>query len=90
MKISKEFVVREIAGEYIIVPVGNTALEFNGLFTVNELGAYIWKLLQEDRTEEELVKEVVGEYDVEEETARQDIEDFLRWLREKNIIDGED
>lgn len=41
MKISKEFILREIAGEYILVPVGKTALTFNGLVTVNEVGAHL-------------------------------------------------
>ena len=46
MKISKEFILREIAGEYILVPVGKTALTFNGLVTVNEVGALIWGMLE--------------------------------------------
>ena len=37
MKIDRNFVLREIAGEYIIIPTGKTALEFNGLITVNEI-----------------------------------------------------
>ena len=48
MKIDKNFVLREIAGEYIIIPTGRTALEFNGLITVNEVGMELWKMLQED------------------------------------------
>ena len=86
MKISKEFVIREIAGDYIIVPTGSTALQFNGLITVNEVGAYLWKLMQQETTEEALVQSVVTEYEVEEETARQDIEEFLQQLRDNHII----
>ena len=86
MKISKEFVIREIAGDYIIVPTGNTALQFNGLITVNEVGAFLWKFLQQETTEEALVQSVVSEYEVEEETARQDIEEFLQQLKDNHII----
>lgn len=46
MKISNEYIIRDIAGEYIIVPVGQVALDFQGLITVNEIGVYIWELLQ--------------------------------------------
>ena len=52
MKIEKDFILREIAGDYVIVPTGKTALEFNGLITVNELGAFIWEKLQQETTEE--------------------------------------
>ena len=45
MKIDRSFVLREIAGEYIIIPTGKTALEFNGLITVNEIGMELWKML---------------------------------------------
>ena len=86
MKISKEFVIREIAGDYIIVPTGSTALQFNGLITVNEVGAFLWKFLQQETTEEALVQSVVSEYEVEEETARQDIEEFLQQLKDNHII----
>lgn len=45
MRIKKEFVLREIAGDYVIIPTGKTVLEFNGLITVNEVGVSIWKML---------------------------------------------
>ena len=51
MKIDKKFVLREIAGEYIIIPTGKTALDFKGLITVNEVGVSIWKMLQNDNSE---------------------------------------
>ena len=38
----------EIAGDYVIIPTGKTVLKFNGLITVNEVGAYLWKLLQKE------------------------------------------
>ena len=42
MKVQKEFVLREIAGDYVIIPTGKTVLSFNGLITVNEVGADLW------------------------------------------------
>lgn len=44
MKVEKEFVLREIAGDYIIIPTGKTVLDFNGLITVNEVGASLWNM----------------------------------------------
>lgn len=86
MKIEKEFILREIAGDYVIVPTGQTALEFNGLITVNEIGAFIWKKLDQDITEDELVQAILEEYEVDEETARNDVKEFLDKLTECKIL----
>lgn len=82
MKVSKDFIMREIAGEYILVPVGAAAARFNGLITLNELGKYIFELLAEEHTVQELAEKITREYDVALETALADTEDFLRQLRE--------
>ena len=86
MKINKEFVLREIAGEYIIIPTGSTVLEWNGLITVNEVGVTIWNMLQEEVTLDQLVQKILEEYDVDEETARKDTEEFLQNLMESGIL----
>lgn len=87
MKVSKEFVLRQIAGDYLIIPTGRTALSFNGLITVNEVGSFLWGLLQQDVTVEDLVRGVLNEYEVDEETAREDIEEFLDTLTKGGILE---
>ncbi len=91
MKVEKEFVLREIAGDNILVPVGETALDFNGLITLNEVGAFLWNKLQNDITIDGLVQEVLNEYEVDEDTARKDILEFVDYLKKADIIcqDGE-
>lgn len=86
MKVDKEFVLRKIAGDYIIIPTGRTVLEFNGLITVNEVGASIWNMLQKETTFETIVQRVLEEYDVAEKIAREDIEQFLESLKAKGIL----
>lgn len=86
MRVEKEFVLREIAGDYIIIPTGKTVLEFNGLVTVNEVGVSLWKMLQEEVTFEELVKGILEEYDVDEAVAREDIREFLDKIIESGIL----
>lgn len=88
MKVQKEFVLREIAGDYVIIPTGKTALTFNGLITVNEVGADLWKMLQSDVTFEDLLQGILSEYDVDEETAREDIREFLDTLIRGGILDA--
>ena len=79
---SKDFIMREIAGEFILVPVGAAAMNFSGLITMNELGKFIFHLLAEERTVPELAEKITAEYDVSLETAVSDCEEFLQQLRE--------
>lgn len=92
MKIDKEFVLREIAGDYVIIPTGKTVLEFNGLITVNEVGVSLWNMLQEEISFDGLVQGILDEYDVEESVAREDIQEFLDKLVDGGILakDGND
>lgn len=86
MRVDKEFVLREIAGEYIIIPTGKTVLEFNGLITVNEVGVSLWNMLQNEVTFDELVRGILDEYEVEERVAREDIQEFLDVLIDRGVI----
>ena len=86
MKIEREYILREIAGDYIIVPVGAAALEFNGMITVNETGAFLWEKLREGTTREELLHAMLEEYEVSEKEAEADIQEFLQMLQENKIL----
>ena len=87
MRINKDFVLREIAGDYVIIPIGSTVLEFNGLITVNEVGSVLWKMLQDEgATFEQLVQGVLAEYDVEDAVVREDVQEFLDKLIESGIL----
>lgn len=86
MKIKKELVKRDIAGDIILVPVGRTVYEGNGLFVLNEQAAFLWDRLEAARTEEDLLQAVLAEYEVTEEVARADIRTFLEKLRDKKIL----
>lgn len=80
MKISNDFMMRDIAGEKIVVPTG-AAAELNALITLNEVAAFMWECLQTDRTPEEVGQMVLKEYDVDEETVKRDVDNFISALR---------
>ena len=86
MQIKKELIKREIMGDTILVPVGKTVLENNGLFVLNELGSFLWDLLPGAEDEEALLQAVLAEYEVSQEVARADIREFLDNLRKLGII----
>ena len=86
MIIKKELIKREIAGDTILVPVGSAVLDSNGLFMLNELGAFIWDLLPDMNSEEAICNAVLAVYDVPADTAKQDVADFLQKLQSLGII----
>ena len=81
MQVSKDYLLRTIAGETILIPSGAAAQKFNGLVTVNAIGAFIWDVLQTPTDLEALVARITDEYEVDAETARRDAEEFLSELR---------
>lgn len=87
LKLKGEFVLREIAGEVILVPVGQTALHFNGIITLNQTGVEIWKGLQEEKSREQILEELLGQFEVSRETAQTDMEAFLQYLNENGLIE---
>ena len=86
MKIKDGFVLRKVAGNYIAVATGEEAVNFNAMVTTNETGAFLWEKLKNETTEEELLKVLLSEYDVDEETAKADISEFLEKLREGKLL----
>lgn len=86
MKIKKELIKREIAGDTILVPVGKTVYDANGLFVLNELGGFLWERLPQAENAEQLCDAVLEEYEVSREEAVRDIAEFLDKLRKLDII----
>ncbi|MBQ7871772.1 MAG: PqqD family protein [Oscillospiraceae bacterium] len=86
MKIKKELVTREIGGDTILVPVGKTVLDANGLFALNELGAFIWERLPQAASAEDITRAILEEYEVSEADAARDVAEFLHRLQEMDII----
>ena len=87
MKIKKDFMLREVAGYYVVVPVGEGSLSFNGVINLNESGAFLWKAMANDVTEADLVEALLGEYDVPEDRAKADVQAFVKKMREGNLIE---
>lgn len=86
MKLKKELISREIAGERFLVPVGKSVYDANGLFILTDVGAFIWDLLPNVDNQEQILSAVLTEYQVDEETAKKDITEFLQKLADLEII----
>ena len=57
---------------------------------MNEVGVSIWKMLAEDVTLEDIVQGILAEYDVDEDIAREDVQDFIDTLYEKGILEQDE
>lgn len=86
MKIKDGYLLRKVAGSYIVVPIGEGIIDFSGVITLNEVGAFIWESLEEDITEEELVEMILDEYDIDEETAEKDVKEYISSLKGAGLI----
>ncbi len=86
MKIKSGFILREVAGSYLVVAVGSRVKQFNGMINLNETGAFLWKLLEKGTTEEEAVAAMLGAYDVDEEIAKADVKAFIAKLTEAGVL----
>ena len=86
MKHKPDFILQEVADTQVVVPVGEQALAFNGILTLNGTGAFLWKLLGEDTNTDAMVKALTATYDVEEQTARADVQTFVSNLKEKSLL----
>lgn len=87
MKIKANYVLREVANQNIVVPVGKETLKFNGMINLNNSGKYLWNLLQTDKTVEELVEALMEKYDVSKEVALADVNKFIDVLKVNNFLE---
>lgn len=86
MKRNTDFMLRDIAGEVILVPTGAATQQFNGMITLNEVAAFIWKNLDESQSREILVDKIMDEFEVDRETATRDVIGFVSALYERGLV----
>lgn len=87
MKLKYEFSVREIAGDFVLVPLGRAALKLSGMITTNAVGAFLWEQLMEEISEERLVEKLVKAFDVNINTAKNDVKEFLEQLQKLDLVE---
>lgn len=81
MKRSSGFLMRQVAGRYVLAPVGETVKTFSGMITMNATGKFLWDLLEQDQTLDTLAQALASTYEVEIEKAKEDIIKFIDPLK---------
>ena len=88
MKIKKGFIAKEIAGQYVVVALGQASKIFNGIIKLNDSGKFIWDMLEKGAEKDEIVDALLNEYEgVDRETAERDIQKFIDELKGANILE---
>lgn len=87
MRIKEGFVLREVAGNNVVIGVGATMQEFNGVLTLSGSGSLLWKKLESGADKEELIAAILEEYEVDRDTAEKDIDAFLDKIRSVKLLE---
>jgi len=86
MKIKEGFILRNIVDEWIVMPKGTNIKTFEGAVVLNEVSAHIWRQLEKPLSYPDLLQSILDEFDVTEEAACTDLDEFLNRLRENGML----
>jgi len=87
MKRKDDLLLQNVGGQDLLVPLGSKVLDMNGMVVLNPTGRYIWELLAEDRSLEDLVTAVVARFKVGADRAGADVRTSVDDLSRKGWID---
>jgi len=80
MKLKEDFVMQPLADSWVVLPVGESCLDFTGMLTLNESGALLWRALESGADLDAMAEVLIAEYEIDRHLALADAEDFLRDL----------
>lgn len=78
---------RDVAGETFLVPVRGSIADLQELFIANEVGGWLWDRLEHPSRLDEVVADLVAEFEVDEQQAREDVNAFLQQLSEAGLLE---
>lgn len=86
LKLNGTYALREIAGEVLAIPVGDTALTLNGMIILNPVSKVIWECLETGADRDTILSAIMDRFDVAETVAKEDLESFLCELDKQKLI----
>ena len=87
MKAKSDFTLRDVMGEYILMPTGDNIGKYDGTIVLNDVAAFIWNKLQNPVSRDDLLVAVMDEFDVEEAVAAKDLDALLEKLTSFGVIE---
>ena len=86
MKLNSDYVLRTFAGKYIAASVNDSDDNNNVFITMNKSSAFVWELLQKEISYEEVISKIIEKYNIDETTAKVDLDEFLDKLRKAGVL----
>ncbi len=87
MKINKNFALRNVANTWVVLPLAEKTVDFNGMLKLNESGVLLWKQLEQGAERESLADLLVNEYEVTRDQALADVDEFIEILIKAGCIE---
>jgi hypothetical protein len=87
MKRKADFMMQNVSGENLLVPLGAQVMDLNGLITLNDTAACVWELLAQECSLDELAAAVAERFDVAAEIARADVQTFLDEIAKIGLLE---
>ena len=88
MQIKENFILRNIGDEHMVMPTGENIARFGGAVVLSDTAAFIFEQLKQPISREDLLALVLSEFDVDEETAAQDLDELIKQFEEMGILEG--
>lgn len=85
MKLKEGFILRQVAGENVVLSV-SADVDLNGMITLNDTGCTLWKRLEQESAMEDLTAALLAEYQVDEQTAQVAAAQFVEKLKELDLL----
>ena len=80
MKLKENFILRQVADTWAVLSLWSENANFNGMLTLNDSGAFLWKALEQGADKAALIDALCAEYEVERSVAEADVAEFLNHL----------
>ena len=87
MKIKEGFVLRQVADTWVVMPLGQQSLDFDGMLTLNDTGALLWQTLEKGGDREAMADALTAEYEVARDAALRDVDVFIGKLQETGCVE---
>ena len=87
MKIKEGFILRNVAGNNVVVPIGQANLDFNGMMSLNDTGTFLFERLIEGTSKENLVEDLIAEYGIDRDLAVEDVEAFILKVESEDLFE---
>ncbi len=87
MRIKDGFVIRDVAGSKVVLPIGERQLELKGIITFNEVGAEVFNMLDGTNSVEEIVRKIAKDYEVPYDTVNADVNKLIEKMKAHGLIE---